>query len=87
MVRYERRELAQMETPLYFSLFASPGFDFDTLQSFGLERGIGDLFMGRIVNQDQQDEATIFWGTETHHIESKTVKFNESLDLPDRSLQ
>ena len=62
-----------MEFPLYFSLLSDPGYDWETLQTLGVTRGVSELFLGRVVSTEE--EVSFLWGTESHSIESKKVLF------------
>ena len=63
-----------MEFPLYFSLLNAPGYDWDTLQTLGVTKGISELFLGR--SEGGGEEVSFLWGTESHSIESKKVLFS-----------
>ena len=65
-VTYETRKLSDMEFPVYFSLYPTPGYDASKLKSFGI-RGEFLLFFG---DRDRNGTSLLEmkWGTEDNNI-------------------
>ena len=70
---YETRSLSDIEFPVYFSLYSTPGYNQDKLNSFGF-RGEFILFIG--IERYRNNTVDIIWRTEDKMIAGSLLKID-----------
>ena len=70
---YETRSLSDIEFPVYFSLYSTPGYNQDKLNSFGF-RGEFILFIG--IERYRNNTVDIIWRTEDKMIAGSLFKID-----------